>query len=177
LFYGLLAIWIVYVLNLFEENIPYIIGPILYSVIVYAITYLAISKKLLQNINAVKYQSTSFAGEEIDTLFNNVERIMQNEKLFLDPGVSLSMLSKQLRVSPQKISFAINSKSQYNFNEYINRYRVNHAVTLMQMPGADSVTIASIATDSGFNSLSSFNNSFKKAFGKTPSAFRRSGTD
>ena len=176
LFYGLLAIWIIYVLNLLEEKVPYIIGPILYSVIVYAITYLAISKKYLQTINAVKYQSTNFTAEEIAVLFKSVERIIQDQKLFLDPGVSLSMLAKQLRVSPQKISFAINSKSQYNFNEYINRYRVNHAVTMMQTPGSDSITIASIATDSGFNSLSSFNNAFKKAFGKTPSAFRRSGT-
>ena len=112
----------------------------------------------------------------MDALFKNLELIMQDQKLFLDPDVSLGMLSKQLRVSPQKISFAINSKSAYNFNEYINRYRVNHAVTLMQMPGSDSVTIASIATDSGFNSLSSFNNAFKKAFGKTPSAFRKPGT-
>ncbi len=33
LFYGLLIIWIAYVLNLFDEFIPYVIGPILYSIV------------------------------------------------------------------------------------------------------------------------------------------------
>src|SRR5687767_4470232 len=38
-FYGLICLWIVYVLNLFEERIPYIIGPVIYSIVVYTITF------------------------------------------------------------------------------------------------------------------------------------------
>ena len=70
LFYGLISIWFVYVLNLFEDLIPYIIGPIVYSLTVYTITYLAVSKKYLQSINAVKYQTNSFSEE--DLAYSNV---------------------------------------------------------------------------------------------------------
>jgi hypothetical protein len=38
LFWGLLAVWFEYVLNLFEERIPYVLGPIVYSITVYFIT-------------------------------------------------------------------------------------------------------------------------------------------
>lgn len=172
LFYGLILIWGIYVLNLFEENIPYIIGPVLYSLIVYLITYLAISKKYLQVISGLKYKNTGTDDKEVEHLFSLIENVIKEEKLFLNPDISLGMLSKILWVSPQKISLTINSKLGYNFNEYINRQRINQSLEIIKNPKSNSLTIASISIDSGFNSLSSFNTSFKKFVGKTPSAYR-----
>ena len=172
LFYGLILIWGIYVLNLFEEKIPYIIGPILYSLIVYLITYLAVSKEYLQVISGLIYKTTGTDDKEVDYLFSQIENVVKEEKLFLNPDISLGMLSKILRVSPQKISLTINSKLGYNFNEYINRQRINQSLEIIKNPKSNSLTIASISIDSGFNSLSSFNTSFKKFVGKTPSAYR-----
>ena len=172
LFYGLISIWFVYVLNLFEDLIPYIVGPIVYSLTVYTITYLAVSKKYLQSINAVKYQTNSFSEEETKALFKEIEDLVREQKLFLDPAISLAVLSKRLKASIQKISFAINTKSGYNFNEYINRYRVAFATHLLNTPEGKGITIAAIGTEAGFNSLSSFNQAFKKVTGNTPSQFR-----
>ena len=172
LFYGLISIWIVYVLNIFEDQIPYIIGPIVYSLTVYTITYLAVSKKYLQLINTVKHPTNSFNEEETKTLFTQIDHLVKEEKLYLDPAISLAILSKHLKASTQKISFTINTKSGYNFNEYINRYRVDYAIHLLTTPEGKAITIAAIGTDAGFNSLSSFNQAFKKVTGKTPSKFR-----
>lgn len=172
LFYGLLLIWGVYVLNLFEDNIPYIIGPILYSVIVYLITYLVISNKYLQFLSGIKYKTSVIEDEEVDNLFSQIEIVIKEEKLFLNPNISLGMLSKIIGVSPQKISLAINSKLGYNFNEYINRQRISQSIEIIKDPKSNLLTIASISVDSGFNSLSSFNTCFKKYVGKTPSAYR-----
>ncbi len=172
LFYGLILIWGTYVLNLFEEKIPYIIGPIFYSLIVYIVTYLAISKKYLEIISGSKYKNAGTDDEEINQLFNQIENVIKEENLFLNPDISLGMLSKILKVSPQKISLTINSNLGYNFNEYINRQRINHSLEIIKDPKSNSLTIASISVDSGFNSLSSFNTSFKKFVGKTPSAYR-----
>ena len=172
LFYGLILIWGIYVLNLFEEKIPYIIGPVFYSLIVYSITYLAISKKYLQVISGLKYKTTGTDDKEDEHLFSLIENVIKEEKFFLKPDISLGMLSKILKVSPQKISLIINSKLGYNFNEYINRQRINQSLEIIKNPKSNSLTIASISIDSGFNSLSSFNTSFKKFVGKTPSAYR-----
>ncbi|HEV7349691.1 helix-turn-helix domain-containing protein [Telluribacter sp.] len=172
LFSGLMSLWIVYVLNLFEEKIPYIIGPILYSAIVYTITYLALTRKNLQPANTAKYHTTGLSNEEADHLFASLEHILLNEKLYLNPDLSLSLLSKHLKTSTQKISSVINSQSGYNFNDYINRYRIDYAVRMMKEPQSKALTIAAVSFDSGFNSLSSFNKSFKRFTGLTPSAFR-----
>ena len=172
LFYGLMIIWAVYVLNLFEESIPYIIGPILYSLTVYIITYLAFSRKYLQVINSIKYKTTSFSKDEIEPLFDQLESLMQQDKRYLDSDLSLSSLAKALRTNSQKVSLVINSKLGYNFNEYVNRYRINHAVELLKNPQTKDLTIASLAADCGFNSLSTFNTAFKKITGTTPSALR-----
>ena len=172
LFYGLMIIWAAYVLNLFEESVPYIIGPVLYSVTVYVITYLAFSRKFLQVLNSVKYKTTSFSKDEIEPLFLELEKLMQNEKLYLNPDLSLSGLAKALKTNSQKVSLVINSKLGQNFNEYINRYRINHALELLKNPKTKSYTIASVAFDCGFNSLSTFNTAFKKVTGKTPSTYR-----
>lgn len=172
LFYGLIVIWLVYVLNLFEENIPYIIGPIMYSITVYVITYVAVTRKYIQHISTIKYQTTGLPDEEINSLFSSIENMMQHEKPFLNPDITLAVLSKQLKVTPQKISLAINSRSENNFNEYINKFRINHAIDILKNAQSQEMTIASIAFDSGFNSISSFNTTFKKVTGKTPSVFR-----
>ena len=177
LFYGLICIWMVYVLNLFEDNIPYIIGPIVYSLTVYTITYLAVEKKYLQTIHKVRYQSISFNESETIELFESIENLVHGQKLFLEPDISLAGLSKRLRASTQKISFAINTRSGCNFNEYINRYRVSFAIQLLKKQESKEFTIAAIGIEAGFNSLSSFNQSFKKVTGKTPSQFRQGIAD
>ncbi|MCW3074696.1 MAG: transcriptional regulator, AraC family [Flaviaesturariibacter sp.] len=177
LFYGLISIWLVYVLNLFEDLVPYIIGPIVYSLTVYIVTYLAFTKKYLQSINAVKYQAATFSEEETQTLYEALEDLVKTQQLFLDSTISLAVLSRRLRASTQKISFTVNTKAGCNFNEYINRYRVAYAVGLLNKPENKGITIASIGMEAGFNSLSSFNQAFKKVTGKTPSQFRGAFTD
>ena len=172
LFFGLLSIWSVYVLNLFEDQIPYILAPVVYSATVYLITYLAISRNYIRAVNSIKYQTTSISEAEIITIYAEMEKAMQEQQLWLNPKFSLDLLSRHLKAHTQKISLVINTRAGCNFNEYVNRYRVRHAITLMDNPKTALHTIASISFDSGFNSLSSFNHAFKKLTGKTPSAYR-----
>jgi AraC-like DNA-binding protein len=173
LFWGLLAIWFEYVLNLFEEGIPYILGPIAYSITVYCITYLAFKNKYMTLIHTVKYQTTPIGEGEAATLFDSIEKLMQEERIFLDPNLTLAMLGKRLKVSSQKLSMAVNSRSGSNFNEYVNRYRVAHAAAILKDARQSHLSIAAVAYDCGFNSLSSFNSAFKKNTGETPSAYRK----
>ncbi|MBP6829030.1 MAG: AraC family transcriptional regulator, partial [Saprospiraceae bacterium] len=70
------------------------------------------------------------------------------------------------------LSQAINERLQKNFYDYLNEYRVRAARAHLADPGNDHLKIAAIAYDAGFNSLSTFNDVFKKLTGHTPSAFR-----
>ena len=82
------------------------------------------------------------------------------------------MLSETIRVSPQVLSMVINQKSMKNFNGFVNSYRIKEATRLLEEPQYSNHTVAAIAYEVGFNSISSFNTAFKKQTGQTPQAYR-----
>ena len=77
-----------------------------------------------------------------------------------------------LNLSTQVLSMVINQKSGQNFNSFINTFRIAEATRLFGEEKYKHLTIAAIAFEVGFNSISSFNAAFKKQTGKTPLAYR-----
>jgi AraC-like DNA-binding protein len=55
----------------------------------------------------------------------------------------------------------------------VNAFRIEEAKRLLHQEEFKNQTIASIAFEVGFNSISSFNTAFKKATGETPMAYRQ----
>lgn len=172
LFLGLMAIWLVYVLNLFDEEIPYIIGPILYSIVAYTISFIVIKNGYIEKINYTKYQTTSTSDKQADEIFSRVLHLIKEEEKYKSPDVTLKSLSQSLNVSTQVLSMVVNQKSRQNFNSFINNFRIAEATRLFREKKYNHLTIAAIAFDVGFNSISSFNTAFKKQTGKTPLAYR-----
>ncbi len=58
---------------------------------------------------------------------------------------------------------------ELTYTDYVNRYRINEAAYLLKN---SEQKILNIAYDCGFDSLRSFNRSFKRIMGTTPSAYR-----
>lgn len=177
LFYGLLIIWVAYVLNLFDESVPYVIGPLLYSAVAYVISFIVISKGYLQDLKQEKYKTTRISNQQMEQLFSRVSTLIVDEKQFKNPELTLKSLSEALKVSTQVLSMVINQKSQKNFNAFVNHYRVEEAIHLLRDPNSQNHTIAAIAYEAGFNSISSFNSAFKKQTHKTPKAYRQHLTE
>ena len=59
-----------------------------------------------------------------------------------------------------------------SFNDYVNTYRFN---TASEMLITTDASITEIAYESGFQSIRSFNNTFKKLSGLSPSEYRKNG--
>lgn len=173
LFFALLAIWIVYVLNLFDETVPYIVGPVLYSVVAYTVSFEVIRKGYIGKIGQEKYKTTSANNELIEQTFNKAKNKIVDEEGYKNPEITLKSLSESLSVSTQILSMSINQKSGKNFNNYVNNYRIMEASRLFKDKEYDNLTIAAIAFEVGFNSISSFNTAFKKQTGQTPQEFRK----
>lgn len=172
IFFGLLAIWCVYILNLFDDAIPYIIGPVLYSVVAYSISYVVIKNRFIDKVDHEKYKSTQIPDNLGEEIFQKIQKLMIEEKVYKNPELTLKFLGEQLHQSPQVISMVINQKSGKNFNVYINQYRVEESTKQLRDSKFEHYTISAIALESGFNSISSFNTAFKKHTGLTPLAFR-----
>lgn len=174
LLYSLLAVWLVYVLNLFDEIIPYIIGPILYTILAYTVSLIVIKRGYL---NTVKYKTTMVSDEQIEEIWGEVQKLAVLEKQFKNRDITLKSLSKQLNVTSQTLSLVINKKYKMNFNSFINKHRIGESINMFKDEKYKDYTIASISYEAGFNSVSSFNTAFKSQTNTTPLAFRKSLTN
>ena len=97
-----------------------------------------------------------------------IERLFVEEKLFLEPELTLNELAMKLKTNTSVISAAINQNFQKNFNDFVNEYRVEEFIKRVQYPENKHLTLLAIAFDCGFNSKATFNRAFKKFTGKSP---------
>ena len=164
---GFVIIWVSYALNVLDDEVPYIIGPIVYSLAVYFLSYKAFQLK------TTEVDGEAFKENDNTELFSEISKLIMNEKLYLESDLSLSKLGKLIGQSTQKTSSVINQYAKRNFNDFINYYRIQDAKKMLSNTENAKFTISSIAFDTGFSSLSSFNSAFKKFEGKTPSSFRK----
>ena len=154
----------------------YIVGAISFSFIFYISILLWLYQRKQKSIASdppIKYAKSSLSTEESQALMLRLKQLMEKDKPYLDPELSLASLSKQLGVNSKALSQAINQTTPYNYSTYIAQLRVEEAKQLLLSPEHQHFKIASIAYDSGFNSLSSFNATFKKITGITAKEYRK----
>ncbi len=120
-----------------------------------------------------KYEKSSLTAELAGAHFRKLIAAVETEKLYLDKDLSLSRLAQRLGIPLHHLSQIINEKTGSNFYDYINAQRIEEAKRLLLDPKMSNRSIASIAYDAGFNSLSAFNAAFKKFVKSTPSQFRK----
>jgi AraC-like DNA-binding protein len=110
----------------------------------------------------------------------NMERVLNiymNEKQpYLKKRFSLSQMAQDTKFPLHHISAFLNQHLGENFNDYINKFRINYLISLYdQDPSVfDQFTFEYLSSKSGFGSRSAFITFFKKNTGKSPSAFFRS---
>lgn len=107
-------------------------------------------------------------------IINGLEELMQTEKVFLNPELSLRLLASFLNVHPNLLSRVINSSIGKNYNDYINALRISYFKKLVLDPANQNISLLGLAYESGFNSKTVFNTAFKKQTGMTPKEFQNS---
>ncbi|UOE52152.1 ABC transporter permease [Mucilaginibacter sp. SMC90] len=101
-----------------------------------------------------------------------LRKAMENDRFYLEPDLSLSTLAEKLNIHPHELSRIINGTFGKNFNDFINEYRILEVTQKMQDTNYDRLTVLGIAFDSGFNSKSTFNRTFREITGKSPAAYK-----
>lgn len=151
----------------------YIGGAVLYAIGLYVISAIMLQENRFISYFQSKYPGSSVTPEKVDLLLKKLENKIRVERCFLDSELSLSKLAADLEVSTNALSQVINSTYKQSFTDFINLQRIEEAKLLLSDMEKQQEKIATIAYDSGFNSLSRFNTVFKKVVGLTPSAFRK----
>lgn len=114
--------------------------------------------------------------EDVDLkkLKERLHQLMETEKPYLNSELNLVKLAQQMNLSTHQLSYLINNAFGENFFNFINRYRVQKAKELLKDSNYDHFNVLVIAYESGFNSKTSFNNTFKKMTNNTPTEYRKS---
>jgi len=132
-----------------------------------------LENKAQQNSNSKRYSETNLDKEKKQELLHNITTLMEEEKYYLNSQFTINDFAKKLNSNRNYLSQIINEFFNTNFNNFVNEYRVKEARKLLLDSENNKYTIEGIAHSVGFHSKTSFNNSFKKFTGVTPSFFRR----
>lgn len=169
---GMAVIWCSYFMFLLDEIVPYILGPITYSLVIYPLSFWAIFHKVLLP-EEKKYKNSRIDQQVSVQLVNRLTTYMEQELPFLNPNLKLVDLATPLHVSTHTLSQVINEHYQQNVQQFLNSHRIQAAQKMLNASDKAHLTISAIAFESGFNSLSAFNTAFKKNSQMTPSQYRK----
>jgi len=120
----------------------------------------------------IRKQKRLSLSESLKSQYQNMlETYMKEEKLYMNPDISLKTLSEKTGIPSRSLSEVINSTFQ-NFYDFINHYRVKESVRLFSEEPERYKTILEVLYEVGFNNKGSFNNAFKKFTGITPREYK-----
>ena len=136
--------------------------------------YDAYKKKIFQTeeLQASAKQKTALlnATKSAEYSARLIAYISEDEP-YLNPDLSLRELASQIEIHPNHLSWLLNNNFGKNYNDFINKYRIEAFKLNAKAPKNANLTIEGLAYESGFNSKTVFNTSFKKATGLTPKQF------
>ena len=105
-------------------------------------------------------------------IVNNLEKVMKEEKPYLNQNLSLNLLADKLNSRTHIVSYVLNTHYNLNFYNYINNFRFDYCKALIKNPKKQHLSIEGIALEGGFGSKSTFNTLFKKQSGMTPTQYK-----
>ena len=123
-----------------------------------------------QEIKKKRYEKTMLGGVDTEIIRDRLADLMRDEALYRDSEISLASVGVRLGITPHQFSQLLNERMNTGFWDYVNRLRVEEAITLLR--DNTEVSIISVCFRVGFNSKSSFNAAFKKITGCTPREYK-----
>jgi AraC-like DNA-binding protein len=103
-------------------------------------------------------------------ILNKVSLTVTEQKLYLDPDLTLARIARKAGIPARQISSAINKVTGQNISQWVNKYRIEHAKESL-INSNDPIT--EIFLNSGFQTKSNFHREFTRLTGVSPSVFRR----
>lgn len=133
--------------------------------------------KLFDGVSAdeLAFSTIEPSGDDpsLRAVLNRVEEHLATSRVYLRPGLTVKSLGRQICTNPVLVSQAINACAERNFSDYINGWRLKHAIGLLTSREHARESVLDIMLASGFNTKSNFNRAFKQETGSTPLGYRK----
>ncbi|WP_169719425.1 helix-turn-helix domain-containing protein [Olivibacter sitiensis] len=163
-------------------------SPILYFLGIILLAYSTLTQKSIYAIETYqpaendeiapkKTLNERLSTEQVDELKYTVLRKTVDEKLYLDPSLTLSVLSDKIGISTHELSYVLNNGLGKNFYQFINELRTEEAKLLLLSEDTKHLDMFGVAIRAGFNSKTTFYTTFKKATKLTPKEYIKANSE
>lgn len=129
------------------------------------ILHLLSEAKELEPIASIGYEPT-LRPKDTEKLNRVQSYIFEHFK----SGLNLKEAANIANMSPSAFSRYFKQRTHKKFSDFVSEVRIGHACKLLLQ---DQWTIATVAYECGFNTLSNFNKQFKSIAGKSPREYRQ----
>jgi AraC-like DNA-binding protein len=117
------------------------------------------------------YATTTLAKVDCDDALARLEVLMQAERLYMDPDLSLAGLASRLGLSAHQLSELVNARLGKGFSRYLRERRIEAAKAMLL--GEPKASVLSVSLSVGFTSQSNFYEAFREIEGCTPGQYRK----
>lgn len=126
-----------------------------------------------QQTTKTKYLHSGLKECQAIVLKNRLEQMMFDERLFTNKRLNLGIVADRLNTSYHNISQVISQSYKTFFFQFLNMLRIDEAKRFLSSPDYTNHKVLEIAYQVGFCTRNSFNKTFKRLTGLTPSAYRK----
>ncbi len=106
-----------------------------------------------------------------ENLFAKLQRLFEEKKPYLNADLTMDWVAKVLLTNKMYLSRAVNESTGRSFTQYVNYYRVRHAVRLMKED--ESLKLPQVMRMCGFNTMHTFAMAFNLYMNISPSQWCR----
>lgn len=174
----LLSVWISDITAF--SSVLYFVGiiPLAYATLTQKSIYLTESYLPLEKdeIASKKASNERLTPAQVEALKGIILRKTQDEKLYLDPNLTLSALALKIGITTHELSYVLNNGFGKNFYQFINELRTQEAKVLLLSDDLKHMDLLGVAIKAGFNSKTTFYTTFKKATNLTPKEYIQAHT-
>jgi AraC-like DNA-binding protein len=132
------------------------------------------SSKMLAPENSDFTRNGSIGDDEAKKqkeLIRALKAIMEKQQPYLDPGLTIVDMARQLNTNRTYLSKAINNQLETTFPNFINQLRIKESIRLIISGYTKDKTQEALSKQSGFANRNVFISAFKKYTGVLPSFF------
>ncbi|QKZ14621.1 helix-turn-helix domain-containing protein [Spirosoma sp. KUDC1026] len=123
------------------------------------------------NTSLEEVRTYSLGHEKRQEYRQQIEGYMEETQPFLRKGYTIKEMASDLGVPQHQVSIVINQEYGMNFNDFINRYRIDYIKEKLTQPDWRQLTLEGIALEAGFGNRTTFFRAFTKLTGTTPTAY------
>lgn len=124
-----------------------------------------------QESKPIQSKNSTIEIEELSTDTQKFIHFFETTKPYLDNELSLQRLSYLSGYSRNSISEMLNNQIGKSFYDFINEYRIEEFIKLVNEGMHENHTLTHLYESAGFNSKATFNRFFKKKTGMTPTSY------